>query len=90
MKRKKIIFWVILLLFFGTFFLKEQVILYDLGKVQKTYQEKLNNIKTQNQALQNQVKLSKRSDYIENLAREKLGLAKPGEIIFIDKNKKDK
>jgi cell division protein DivIC len=88
MKRKKIIFWVLVFFFFGSFFLREQYILYKLDRVQKTYQVQLDNIKKQNQSLLNEVKLSNRSDYIENLAREKLGLAKPGEIIFIDKNKK--
>jgi cell division protein DivIC len=88
MKKKKIIFWLLVFFFFGSFFLREQYILYKLDKVQKTYQAQLDKIKKQNQSLLNEVKLSNRSDYIENLAREKLGLAKPGEIIFIDKNKK--
>ena len=88
MKKKKIVFWLLLFFFFGSFFLREQYILYKLSKVQKTYQVQLNNIKKQNQILLNEIKLSKRSDYIENLAREKLGLAKPNEIIFLDKNKK--
>ena len=88
MKKKRIIFWVVIAFFFGAFFLREQYTLYKLGKVQKLYEEKLANIKSQNEQLLNAVKLTKRADYIENLAREKLKLIKPGEILILDKDKK--
>jgi cell division protein DivIC len=87
-KKKKIMFWLFILLFFGIFFAKEQFMLHQLGDVKKQNQDNLNFVTEQNVQLQNQVKLTKRSDYIENLAREKLGLVKPGEILFIDKDKK--
>lgn len=41
----------------------------------------------QKQKLEEQEKLAKDSAYIEALAREKLGLVKPYEKIFIDTNK---
>ena len=62
--------------------------MYNLNKVKSVYNERLSNIKLQNEQLQNEVKLAKRKDYVENQAREKLGLVKPNEILFIDKNKK--
>lgn len=88
MKKKKIIFWIIITFSFGAFFLRDQYTLYKLGKVQMVYEKNLANIKTQNQQLLNEIKLTKRADYMENLAREKLKLVKPGEILILDKDKK--
>lgn len=88
MKKKKMIFWLLLVFFFGIFFIREQAMLNQLDKVKKYNTEQLNMVKQQSNALQNQVEITKRSDFIENLAREKLGLVKPGDIIFIDRNKK--
>jgi cell division protein DivIC len=87
-KKKKIVFWLLILFFFGIFFIREQFMLRQLSEVKKHNQEQLKLVTEQNVQLRNQIKLTKRSDYIENLAREKLGLIKPGEILFIDKDKK--
>jgi cell division protein FtsB len=87
-KKKKRILWMLIFLFIGGFFLREQYMMYNLNKVKSVYSERLSNIKLQNEQLQNEVKLAKRKDYVENQAREKLGLVKPNEILFIDKNKK--
>jgi cell division protein DivIC len=87
-KKKKRILWVLIFLFIGGFFLREQYMMYNLNKVKSVYNERLSNIKLQNEQLQNEIKLAKRKDYVENQAREKLGLVKPNEILFIDKNKK--
>ncbi|MFZ2679356.1 FtsB family cell division protein, partial [Clostridium sp.] len=56
----------------------------------KAYNEVLNKVKTQNLELKEELKISERADYIERLARQKLRLIKPGEILFIDKNKKNR
>lgn len=88
MKKKKMFFWLLLVFFFGIFFLREQYMLNNLKNVQLDYKDQLTKIQTQNEQLLNEVKLTKGHDYIEGLAREKLGLVKPGEIIFVDKNKK--
>lgn len=40
-----------------------------------------------NQELQNQIKYSDEDEYVEKIAREKLNMVMPDEIIFIDKNK---
>ena len=87
-KNKKRILWVLIFLFIGGFFLREQYMMYNLNKVKSVYNERLSNIKLQNEQLQNEFKLAKRKDYVENQAREKLGLVKQNEILFIDKNKK--
>lgn len=88
MKKKKYVFWILLVIFFGIFFMREQYLLYKLNDVNKGYGNQLSKLKIQNQELNNEKLMSKRKDYIENQAREKLGLVKPGEILFIDRNKK--
>lgn len=40
-----------------------------------------------NNELKNRIKYSDKDEYVEKLAREKLNMVKPDEILFIDKNK---
>jgi cell division protein FtsB len=37
--------------------------------------------------LENQIKYSDQDEYVEKIARERLNMVKPDEIIYIDKNK---
>lgn len=53
----------------------------------KYVQQKISNQNEEKSNLEEQAKLLKDSEYIETLAREKLGLVKPYEKIFIDTNK---
>ena len=46
------------------------------------------NLQLQGQQLKEELERSKSKDYNEVLAREKLGLIKEGEILFIDKNRR--
>jgi cell division protein DivIC len=87
MKKKKVLLWAIIAIFFGTIFIRQQFMISRLRKEYLAHQEHLGKIKIQSAQLNEQLKQSKKSDYIEKLARQKLGLVKPGEILFIDKNK---
>ncbi len=42
-----------------------------------------------NSELKDRIKYSNQDEYIEKIAREKLNMVKPDEILFIDKNKSD-
>ncbi|MCX7885463.1 MAG: septum formation initiator family protein [Caloramator sp.] len=88
MKKRKLVILIFILLFFGVIFVKQQIIINRLNKEYKQYNDQLTKLKMQNEQLKEQFNMMQREDYIEDLAREKLGLAKPGEILFIDKNKK--
>lgn len=88
-KKKKILLRVLVFLFFGVIMVKQQIIIFRLNKDIKSYNEILNKVKAQNLDLKEELKISERADYIERLARQKLRLIKPGEILFIDKNKKN-
>ncbi|SHF06940.1 MULTISPECIES: FtsB family cell division protein [Caloramator] len=88
-KKKKVLLRILVFLFFGLVMVKQQIIIFRLNKDIKAYNEVLNKVKTQNLELKEELKISERADYIERLARQKLRLIKPGEILFIDKNKKN-
>jgi cell division protein FtsL len=91
MKKKrniKKIIWGLVFIMFGSIFVKQQIILYRLNKQYKHYNEQLQKVKVINSQLKEQLKEAKRPEHVEKLAREKLGLVKPGEILFIDKNKR--
>lgn len=87
-KNKKLLMWGIIGVLFGSIFVRQQIIISRLNKEYKHNQETLSRLKSQNDQLNEKLKLTERDDYIEKLAREKLMLVKPGEILFIDKNKK--
>jgi cell division protein FtsB len=88
MKKKKYVFWIIIVFFFGILFAREQYLMYNLKNVKRDYTIQLSKLKIQNEQLNNQKLITKRNDYIETEAREKLGLVKPGEVLFIDRDKK--
>ncbi len=46
-------------------------------------QQKIEKLKNENRDLSEKVKLLKIPSYIEKVAREELGLVKPGEILFL-------
>jgi cell division protein DivIC len=86
-KRKRRFFWLIVIAFFATIFIRQQIIINRLSKEYEKSLDQLQKLQFQHAQLNEQLKQSKRADYIEKLAREKLRLVKPGEILFIDRNK---
>lgn len=86
--RKKAFLWGIIILVFGSIFVEQQFIINRLNKQYKVYQEQLKNLKSKNDNLKEELKQIQRKDYIERVAREKLGLIKPDEVLIKDRNKK--
>lgn len=82
MKKKGIIFWVGVALFFGIIFIKQQLTINELNKEYRNYKDQLLKLQVQSSQLNEQLKQTEKESNIERLAREKLGLAKNGEIIF--------
>lgn len=82
MKKKGIIFWAGVALFFGIIFVKQQSTINELNREYKNYKDQLSKLQIQSSQLNEQLKQSEKDSSIEKLAREKLGLAKSGEIIF--------
>ncbi|MHB1662065.1 MAG: FtsB family cell division protein [bacterium] len=75
------------------FSLKGMVKVYRLRSEQRKLNEDITSIKKNNKKISRQIyELNYNKQYIANLAREKLNMIKPGEIVFkfIGKGKKDK
>ncbi|SEF79865.1 Septum formation initiator [Caloramator fervidus] len=88
MKKIEKLFYLFFLIFFLSIFIKQQAIMFRLKKDYRHYSQQLEKVKFINAQLKEELKQVQKDSYIETLAREKLGLIKPGEILFIDKNKR--
>ena len=56
-------------------------------KLETEYQEKISEAKLKNEQLEKELENSKSDEYLEKMAREKLGLVKPNERVFVDVTK---
>lgn len=81
-KGKGKVFWALVVIFFGVIFIKQQLTINGLNKEYKNYTDQLSKLQVQSSQLNEQLNQSEKESYLEKLAREKLGLAKTGEIIF--------
>ncbi|ERI93123.1 putative cell division protein FtsL [Clostridiales bacterium oral taxon 876 str. F0540] len=62
-----------------------QVSMIKIRKELNTRQQELTKLQEKNQKLQDEVKMSQTDDYIEKLARERLGMIKDGETPVSEK-----
>lgn len=87
MKKKRIVLILGVVAIFSVILIKQQITIAKLAKQYKQYNEQLSKLKYINSELSEDLKKTEKSEYIEQMAREKFGLIKPGEILFKDKNK---
>lgn len=87
MKKKKKTILLAICLIAGFILLRQQYAIYKLKVEYRKYNEQLSKLKYINSQLNEDLKETKREDYIEKMARDKLGLIKPGEILFKAKQK---
>lgn len=87
MKKKRIVLILGVVAIFSVILIKQQITIAKLAKQYKQYNEQLSKLKYINSELNEDLKKTEKSEYIEQMAREKFGLIKPGEILFKDKNK---
>lgn len=83
---KKVIF-LVLIIYGSCILVSQQIKINKIKSETITYQSELKLLQGKNQKLQDEVKMSKSEMYIEKLAREKLGLIKPGETPVISSSK---
>ena len=67
----------------------QQIMIYKLSKVKEQKIQEVNNVVQDNEKLKQMIKTSNSDAYIERMAREQLGLVKPGEKVYIDTNMQD-
>lgn len=87
MKKKRIFLILGIVVIFSVILIKQQITISKLAKQYKQYDNQLNKLKYINNELNENLKKTENNEYIEQMAREKFGLIKPGEILFKDKSK---
>lgn len=91
-KRKKSKAWVIILFIIATasltpMLIDQQKMLYTKNKEMSIIQDKIVSETKTNEVLQKQKKMLNTDEYAEKVAREKFGMIKSGEKVFVDVNK---
>jgi cell division protein FtsB len=66
--------------------INQQVTIGKLTTIQKEKTQKVENIKLENQKLVEMIKTAATDENIEKMAREQLGLVKPGEKVYINQS----
>jgi cell division protein FtsB len=88
-KKKKLGFKRIIIVFasfyVGYILISTQITMLKLKKEIEVKYQDLSKLQDKNQKLQDEVDMSKTDSYIEKLARERLGLIKPGETLVVEK-----
>lgn len=74
-------------LYFAYVFVDQQKVLYAKDVEMQNIQTKIKEEIKLNEDLKKQKEMLGSDEYIEKVAREKLGMVKPGEKIFVDINK---
>lgn len=88
-KKKKLIFVIVslFLVYFTVTFIDQQKLLDSKSNQIKDIEEKIANEQKVNEELNRQKEIINSDEYVEKVAREKLGMVKGGEKIFIDTNR---
>lgn len=87
MKKKrfkfKYIFYVMLLCYVGYTLVSQQMTINRMRDDILKYDQQNKKIEDANQYLKDQIEFAKTDEYKEKMAREKIGLIKPGETVYI-------
>lgn len=67
----------------------QQIAINEARTKEEEIKKQIEALKKENEQIKAELERMSDQEYIEKLAREKLGLIKPGEIMFIDVNYKD-
>lgn len=84
---KNVAILVLLFVFFISF-VKQEVAMKNLKKDIQVQQQELDKVREKNERLKEEEAQSKSEEYIEKMARERLGMVKPGEKSVINSIKK--
>ena len=81
------LFILVFIVYAGYIFTMQQLDIIRFNKIEADAQKKSKNLVQENNRLSEQLKDTLTMKFTEKMAREKLGLVKPGEIVYINKNK---
>ncbi|TJX15577.1 septum formation initiator family protein [Tissierella creatinini] len=81
----------LVLIFLGLYLIvvlnNQRGLMKDLEAKKKMNQEQINGLKKEIKELNKEIEASGTLEFVEKVAREELGMVKPREIIYVDRNK---
>ena len=87
MKKRKIkikyILFVLIMCYLGYTFAQQQIMINYNNKEIQNLNEQYSKLEEGNSSLKDQIEFAKSNDYKERMARERIGLIKPGETVYI-------
>lgn len=87
-ERFVIVSFVVAIVYLGFIIIKQEVYLADLHEETIATQERLDKAKKVNETLKTEKSNLEKTKYIEKVAREELGMTKPGEVPYISNENK--
>ena len=78
------ILWAVVFLYVGYIFVQQQIRLHDLRVEEKQVSADIEQAQAEHQDLTHTMDIMGTDEYIEKIARQKLGFVKPDEQVFID------
>ncbi len=78
------ILWAVAILYVGYVFVQQQIRLHDLRVEEKEVAAEIEQAQTENEKLIHVMDIMDTDEYIEKVARQKLGFVKPDEQVFVD------
>jgi cell division protein FtsB len=91
MKKRKFkfryILFVLVICYLGYTYTQQQAIIDHNNKDLQGLTQQLNKLQDTQSSLKDQIEFAKSNDYKEKMARERMGLIKPGETVYIFDNK---
>lgn len=85
--RIRYIFFLLIFLYGISIFISQQGMIKELAEKKSMKEKEINTLKQDLQDIEGIIKYAHTPEYIEKIARDELGMVKPLEIIFIDKNR---
>lgn len=86
--RVKIFIIFLVICYFSVAFVKQEVKMREQHEKADALRQQIADIQARNQELQRLIEYTKSDEYIEKVARERLGWVKEGEIKFVEKKNK--
>ncbi len=87
--RMKILLVLLFLSYFGITMFKQEIKMNEQGERIRTLKEQIAQTEEINADLERLIQYTESEEYVEKVARERLGWVKKGEIIFIEKEKEN-
>lgn len=84
--RVRHIFLIALALYIGYTLVYQHMAIRQARSDEAVVREQIRKLQEENERINAQIEMMQSDQYIEKLAREKLGLVKPGEVMFVDVN----